>query len=65
MQERIKNAVLIALALSAALPAASSLASTDTAKSVVLQPAVEEYKETDVWGRIRSGYAIQIGRAHV
>jgi len=59
MQERIKSAVLIALALSAALPAASSLASTDTAKSVVMQvPAVEEYKETDVWGRIRSGYAI-------
>jgi membrane-bound lytic murein transglycosylase D len=58
MQERIKSAVLIALALSAAVPAASALASTDTAKSVVLQPVVEEYKETDVWGRIRSGYSI-------
>ena len=58
MQERIKSAVLIALALGAALPAASSLASTDTTKSVVLQPAVEAYKETDVWGRIRSGYSI-------
>ena len=52
MQARIKNAVLIALALGAALPAASSLASTDTAKSVVMQvPAVEEYKETDEIGR--------------
>src|SRR5262245_12559839 len=59
MQDRLKQAVLIALALSAAVPAASSLAATEAAKSVVLQvPAVEEYKETDVWGRIRSGYAI-------
>ncbi|WP_342119614.1 transglycosylase SLT domain-containing protein [Pseudoduganella sp. OTU4001] len=59
MQDRLKQAVLIALALSAAVPAASSLAATEPAKSVVLQvPAVEEYKETDVWGRIRSGYAI-------
>ncbi len=58
MQDRLKHAVLIALALSAAVPAASSLAATETTKSVVLQPAVEEYKETDVWGRIRSGYAI-------
>ena len=59
MQDRLKQAVLIALALSAAVPTASSLAATDATKSVVLQvPAVEEYKETDVWGRIRSGYAI-------
>ena len=58
MQDRLKHAVLIALALSAAVPAASSMAASESTKSVVLQPAVEEYKETDVWGRIRSGYAI-------
>jgi membrane-bound lytic murein transglycosylase D len=58
MQDRLKQAALIALALSAALPSASSLAATEPAKSVVLQPVIEEYKETDVWGRIRSGYAI-------
>ncbi|MTW09068.1 transglycosylase SLT domain-containing protein [Pseudoduganella eburnea] len=58
MQDRIKNAVLIALALSAAVPAASAFAAAEAPKSVVLQPAVEDYKETDVWGRIRSGYAI-------
>ena len=57
MQERLKHAVLFALALVAAVPTASLAA--DATKSVVLQPASEEqFRETDVWGRIRSGYAI-------
>ena len=57
MQDRLTQAVLFALALGAALPSAATAA--ESTKSVVLQPASEEqFRETDVWGRIRSGYAI-------
>src|SRR5688572_27125089 len=68
MTRHTSLAVTLALLLSAPLAQAIDTAPAGTLQGVVATRAVaplgavslkvDEYKETDVWGRIRSGYAI-------